>query len=38
MTASTVRTEKFPARPGTHCSDCAFAPFCPTQTSGTVLS
>ena len=33
-----LRTEQFPARPGTHCTYCAFARFCPTQTSGTVLS
>jgi len=33
-----LRTEDFPARPGTHCTYCAFARFCPTQTSGTVLS
>jgi RecB family exonuclease len=33
-----LRTEEFPARPGTHCTYCAFARFCPTQTSGTVLS
>jgi hypothetical protein len=33
-----LRAEEFPARPGTHCTYCAFARFCPTQTSGTVLS
>ena len=33
-----LRAEQFPARPGTHCTYCAFERFCPTQTSGTVLS
>ncbi len=35
---SLVRDEEFPARPGTHCTYCDFARFCPATTSGTVLS
>ena len=33
-----LRDERFPARPGAHCTYCEFNRFCPTQTSGTVLS
>jgi CRISPR/Cas system-associated exonuclease Cas4 (RecB family) len=33
-----LREETFPARPGSHCTYCDFARFCPAQTSGTVLS
>jgi RecB family exonuclease len=32
-----IRSERFEARPGTHCERCAFAMLCPTQVSGTVL-
>jgi len=32
-----IRSERFEARPGTHCDRCAFAMLCPTQVSGTVL-
>jgi superfamily I DNA/RNA helicase/RecB family exonuclease len=33
-----LRSEEFPARPGTHCDYCAFERFCPARTAGTVLS
>jgi superfamily I DNA/RNA helicase/RecB family exonuclease len=36
--ARRLRTEEFPARPGTHCAYCAFERFCPARTAGTVLS
>jgi superfamily I DNA/RNA helicase/RecB family exonuclease len=35
---TTVRAERFVARPGTHCDRCAFHAICPAQASGTVLS
>jgi ATP-dependent exoDNAse (exonuclease V) beta subunit len=35
--ARRLRTEEFPARPGTHCAYCAFERFCPARTAGTVL-
>ncbi len=34
---SAIRSERFEARPGTHCERCAFRALCPTQVSGTVL-
>ncbi|GAB2766119.1 ATP-dependent DNA helicase [Nocardioides salsibiostraticola] len=36
--AAALRTEAFPARPGTHCDHCDFQRLCPAQNSGTVLS
>ena len=33
-----LRTESFPARPGTHCDHCDFQRLCPAKNSGTVLS
>jgi RecB family exonuclease len=36
--AHRLRSEEFPARPGTHCDYCAFERFCPARTAGTVLS
>jgi superfamily I DNA/RNA helicase/RecB family exonuclease len=33
-----LRTEDFPARPGSHCDYCAFERFCPALMAGTVLS
>ncbi|CAN5440311.1 hypothetical protein BH10ACT10_BH10ACT10_29400 [soil metagenome] len=32
-----IRSERFEARPGTHCERCSFAMMCPAQVSGTVL-
>ena len=34
---SAIRSERFEARPGSHCERCAFRALCPTQVSGTVL-
>jgi RecB family exonuclease len=34
---SAIRSERFEARPGTHCERCAFVALCPTQVSATVL-
>lgn len=36
--AAAIRDENFPARPGSYCERCDFAPMCPAQTAGTVLS
>ena len=36
--ARRLRAEEFPARPGSHCTYCAFERFCPARTAGTVLS
>jgi superfamily I DNA/RNA helicase/RecB family exonuclease len=36
--AGRLRSEEFPARPGTHCAYCAFERFCPARTAGTVLT
>ena len=33
-----LRDERFPARPGPHCTYCDFDTFCPALSSGTVLS
>ncbi|MCW2868523.1 MAG: uvrD 2, partial [Marmoricola sp.] len=35
--AAHLRTETFPATPGTHCKDCAFVPVCPSRSAGAVL-
>ena len=32
-----IRSERFEARPGTHCERCSFRSLCPAQVSGTVL-
>jgi RecB family exonuclease len=36
--ATYLRTESFPATPGTHCKDCQFVPVCPAKSAGAVLS